>query len=914
MSMTTGVLNAQTAKLISLDQIDVPYKKFVLENGLTLIVHEDHKAPIAAVNVWYHVGSKNENPGKSGFAHLFEHLMFNGSENYNKDYFQALEAIGGTDLNGTTNNDRTNYFQNVPINALDQVLWLESDRMGHLLKAIDQAKLDEQRGVVQNEKRQNENQPYGRQFDLLTKAMFPAGHPYSWTVIGEMEDLNAATVDDVHTWFKTYYGAANATIVVAGDVQTEEILNKVKYYFGDIPSGPALSRWEANVPRRTSETRSYYEDRVPESRIVIAWNTPQLETKEDVYFDIMSSVLSDGKNSRLYKKLVYDDQLASSVAAFQWSKEIAGNFIVQVQVKPGKNLEEVEKITRSILDDFIKNGPTQEELDRIKASYMAGFLKGLERIGGFGGKSDLLASSMVFGNHPEAYKRYLKTYNEATIQDIKTAAQSWLTSGSHTLICNPMPEYKTAKSGADRSRLPDLGAPVLSQFPDIENSTLSNGLKVKLIRRGGIPTMNMNLMFNAGFSSDILGKPGCARIAMDMMDEGTTTRNALQIDKELQALGADLSAYSDLDFSYVSLNALDRTLDGSLDLMVDVLLNPSFPASDFERIKSQTLVGIQREKSQPNSMAMRVLPKFLYGEGHPYSLPFTGSGFEETVQKITLDDIRKFHSDWIRPNNATICVVGDISMKDLTTKLEQKLGRWTKGNVPVKPSLAIKPGSNKGTLYIMDRPESLQSIIMAGYLTDGYGKIDEVAGEAALNVFGMDFTSRINMNLREDKHWSYGVRCRHLGTAADRPLITVAPVQSDKTKESFEEIVKEYKSYVNEKPITQEEFTKNKNNTVMSLPGIWETNRSVLGSLMEIERYKLKDDYYKKYPDMVNSMTIDDVRKTAKSLIQADKLTWFVVGDQAKTLEGLKSLPFVQEIILVDPDGKPKQTIKSVKP
>ena len=423
------------------EDIDIPYETYVLPNGLRLIVHEDHKAPIAAVNVWYHVGSKDEKPGKSGFAHLFEHLMFNGSENYNDDYFQVLERIGGTDLNGTTNNDRTNYFQNVPTAALDQVLWLESDRMGHLLGVINQERLDEQRGVVQNEKRQGENQPYGRQYDLIIKTMFPKGHPYSWTVIGEMEDLNAASLEDVQQWFKTYYGPDNAVIAIAGDVDSEKIYQKVLHYFGDIPAGPTLSRHKVSIPIRTTETRQVYQDRVPETRIVQVWNTPEFGNKEDANFDLIASILSTGKNSRLYKKLVYEDQTASTVSAFQWSKEIVGNFVIQVNVKPGQSSENVENSMIDLLDKFLKEGPTEDELKRAKANYISNFIKGTERIGGFGGKSDILASGTIYFDDANYYKTHLNHVSEATIEDLKETAKKWLTKGKHTLICTPFPEY-----------------------------------------------------------------------------------------------------------------------------------------------------------------------------------------------------------------------------------------------------------------------------------------------------------------------------------------------------------------------------------------------------------------------------------------------------------------------------------------
>jgi len=465
------------------DQVNIEYKRYVLPNGLKLLVHEDHKAPIVAVNMWYHVGSKNEKLGKSGFAHLFEHLMFNGSENFDDDYFQAIERIGGTDVNGTTNSDRTNYFQNVPVAALDQVLFLESDRMGHLLGVIDQEVLDEQRGVVQNEKRQGENQPYGQEYNLLTKAMYPKGHPYSWTVIGEMEDLNAASVEDVHEWFKAYYGAANAVISIAGDVNPEEVYQKVLKYFGDIASGPTISRQEENIPILNKDTYTVYEDRVPEAKVLFAWNTPKFGDKEDLHFDLISAILSEGKNSRLFKKLVYNDKTASKVSAYQYSREISSNFIIEANVVPNGDVDNIKNVLLKELNDFIQNGPTENELKRVKAAYFSKFLKGLERIGGFGGKSDLLASNETLHGDASYYKTKLNFIQNATINDLQTTAQKWLTKGKHTLICLPFPDYSTTKSVVDRSKLPPLGTPKKSKFPELERAKLSNGLNIVLAKK-----------------------------------------------------------------------------------------------------------------------------------------------------------------------------------------------------------------------------------------------------------------------------------------------------------------------------------------------------------------------------------------------------------------------------------------------
>ena len=898
----TGIAQSN---LVNLNNVDIPYQKYVLDNGLTLVVHEDHKAPIVCVNIWYHVGSKNEKPGKSGFAHLFEHLMFNGSEHFNMDYFKALESIGASDLNGTTNTDRTNYFQNVPLSAFDQVLWLESDRMGHLLGAIDQARLDEQRGVVQNEKRQGENQPYGREWEMATKASYPVGHPYSWTVIGSMDDLNAASLDDVKEWFRTYYGPANATLVIAGDVKAADVLEKVKKYFGNIPAGPTLARHTVNIAKREEDTRQSYQDRVTEPRVSMMWNVPQWGTPESAYLSLASSMLTNGKSSRLYKKLVYEDQTASYAFSFVDKQEISGNFYIGLGVKPTADYAQVEATANEVLQEFLEKGVTEQELQRVKAEYFADFIKGMERIGGFGGKSDVLAEAAVYGGSPEYYKKYLQWIASATPADIQKTCREWLGAGKHTIVCTPFPNYQISGTEADRTKLPVLTAQPPSSFPDIQKATLKNGLKIVLAQRKGVPTIAADLMFDAGYASDQFAKTGTANLALNLMDEGTQSMNTLQISDKLQTLGTSINTFCDLDASYVRMNGLMASLDESLDLFADVVLNPAFPAHEFTRLQKEQINDIKRESTDPFSMALRVFPKFLYGEGHAYSQPFTGSGYESTVSKITREDILKFYTTWIKPNNATLVVVGDIEMKDLVSRIEKRFGQWKQGDVP-KKNLTTVSGKPTNKLYLMDRPESEQSVIIAGYLVEPYGKVSEIAREAFVNVFGGDFTSRINMNLREDKHWSYGAGTFVQGAKGQRPFIAYAPVQTDKSKESMQELGKEFKAIVGDKPVTQEEFERNKSNTLMGLPGQWETNGAVRSSLTSMSKYGLPDDYYKTYEGKVRNLTLDDVRKVGKQLVDPAKLNWFAVGDKEKILESLKELGF-DEIILIDADGNPLQ-------
>jgi zinc protease len=883
------------------EDIDIPYKKFVLPNGLRLIVHEDHKAPIVAVNVWYHVGSKNEPKGKTGFAHLFEHLMFNGSENYNDDYFQALERIGATDLNGTTSHDRTNYFQNVPTAGLDQVLFLESDRMGHLLGAIDIDKLNEQRGVVQNEKREGENQPYGLQYELTVKNTYPEGHPYSWTVIGSMEDLDAASLEDVHEWFKTYYGPNNAVIVIAGNVDPDEVHQKVKKYFGHIPPGPTLAKAQVSVAKRTENTRYTYEDRVPEARILQVWNVPEWGNKESIYLSLAADVLSNGKSSRLYKKLQYEDQIVSSVYAYVHQKEIGSNFNIMANVKPGESLEEVEEKLNILLNDFLQGGPTIEELDRAKSRIFAGFIKGLERIGGFGGKSDILAENAVYGNDPEFYKKRLEIIRNATPQDVLQAAKKWLSDGKFTLVCTPFPTYAAVGENIDRSKLPDLGDPVASSFPDIQTATLKNGLKVMLAQRKDVPTVILNMVIDAGYATDKFSKPGTASIAMNMMDEGTKNMDALEINEKLQVLGASLSTYSDLDASYIAMSTLKPTLDLSLDLYTEVILNPSFPEKEFERLKNEQINNIKREKASPFQMALRVFPKFLYGQDHAYSLPLSGSGYEESVAAISLADIRSFYSTWIKPNSATLIVVGDITMNELTQKLEKNFRGWKQGKVPTKDIATVTSGKGN-TLYFLDKPGSQQSVVIGGYLVEPYGSVSEIAFEALNNVLGGVFTSRINMNLREDKHWSYGAQSVILHAKGQRTYLVYASVQADKTRESVSEIQNEFKMIIGEKPVMEEEFVKNKENSVLRLPGRWETNSAVGSSLNGLVKYNLASDYWKTYDQRVRNLTLKEVRDLSKKIIDPDKLVWFIVGDKEKVLPDLAKAGFSQ-IVMIDPDG-----------
>ncbi|MDZ7371333.1 MAG: insulinase family protein [candidate division KSB1 bacterium] len=889
------------AAILPAADIDIPYTKYVLDNGLTLLVHEDHKAPIVAVNIWYHVGSKNEKPGKTGFAHLFEHLMFNGSENFDDDYFQAMERIGATDLNGTTSEDRTNYFQNVPTSALDIALWMESDRMGHLLGAVTQAKLDEQRGVVQNEKRQYENEPYAIAEELITTACFPKGHPYSWTVIGSMEDLDAASLEDVHQWFKTYYGPNNAVLVIAGDITPEVAYEKVKRYFGDIPPGPPIAKHQTWIAKRSGTHRQTTQDRVPQARLYRVWNIPEWGSLEGTYLDLVSDVLASGKNSRLYKRLVYEDQIATDVSAYVDLREIAGLFTIVATAKPGVELSVVEKAVDEELQKFLKTGPTEKELKRIKTQYRASFIRGIERIGGFGGKSDILASNMVFAGSPDFYKVTLDRVQKATAADLKAAAVKWLSDGDYVLTILPYPQLSAAaKSDVDRSKLPEAGEPPQASFPPLQRAELANGLKVVLVERHTIPVVNFQLLVDAGYAADPADLPGVARLTMDMLDEGTRSRTSLQINEELQMLGASLGTGSSLDVCSVSLNALKENLLPSLSLFADVILNPVFPEGEFARLQKETLARIQREKVTPVQMALRVFPGLLYGRDHSYGKPLTGSGTEASVSRMTRKTMVDFHQTWFKPNNATLIVVGDVTMAEVKPMLENLFKSWKPGEVPKKK---IDPVQDKpSAVYIVDRPGSLQSVIFAGHLTLPRANELEEAVELMNNILGGDFTSRINMNLRENKHWTYGARSLVIAAKGQRMYVSYSPVQADKTAEAMVEIKKELEGIAGDRPPTEEEFLKTQSNVLLGLPGSWETISSIAGSAAEIVQYNLPDDYFQKYPVKLRAMTVEDVRRAAKAAVKPQALIWVIVGDRNKIEEPIKALGF-GEIRAVDADG-----------
>ena len=859
---------------------DIEYDTFTLSNGLTVVVHEDRKVPMVAVNVWYHVGSKNEKVGKTGFAHLFEHLMFNGTENYNAEYFEPFEKIGATDQNGTTNNDRTNYFQNVPTNALDLALWMESERMGHILNVIDQEKLDEQRGVVQNEKRQGENQPYGQVFNAIGKAAFPEGHPYSWSVIGSMADLNAATLDDVKEWFETYYGPTNAVIALAGDIDLETAKIKVQEYFGDIQPGPPLTKPKKWIAKRTEQTREVMEDNVPQTRIYKVWNVPEDGTAEAQALDLASSTLAGSKNSPLYQELVYKTGLATGVSAFYYGREIAGLFIISATVAPEQDVKEVESVIDATLEKYLKTGPNSKLLKNTKTSTIAGLTNGLQRIGGFGGKSDILATYQTLYGDAGAFRKILEMYLDTSANEVKAASNKWLSSGDYVLTIVPAAKTSVVESTIDRSKgIPYPTEKLSYSFPKIQSAVLNNGSKLVLAERNDLPLVQLEIVFNNGYAVESEDELGLVNFTMSMVDEGTKKYNSLEFAEMQESLGSGIGFGSSIDTTYASMSSLKVNLEKTLDLFKEGLLNPIFPQVELDKVKKRWLAGIDQELNSPASMANREIRTLVYGSGHPYAKA-SSSGTKNTVETFTREDLQAMYAKITNPNDATFIVTGDISLADATNLLNKKFSNWKSSNKStIKVNLFDVEDQTSPRVFLIDKPGAIQSYILAAQLLPPTNSNDDILIDYMNYAIAGSFTSRLNMNLREDKSWSYGVRTSTGYSQGQRLMRMTAPVQTDKTAPAILEILREYDEYINSSPINSDELSKIKNARTLRLPGQYETLSALLGGIEDIVKYNRDYDYLDTIADKRNSIKLEDVQSATSKYLDTNKWTWVIVGD-----------------------------------
>jgi len=929
--LTAGLGGAASAA--APDTIDIPFTKFTLPNGLNVIVSEDHKAPVVAVSIWYHIGSADEPAGKTGFAHLFEHLMFQGSENHKDEFFRPFELVGATDLNGTTWFDRTNYFETVPTTALDMALWMESDRMGHLLGAIGQKELDEQRGVVQNEKRQGENQPYGRVDERMAANAFPANHPYHHDTIGSMKDLDAASLGDVKAWFAANYGAANVTVALVGDITPEVAKQKMQEYFGDIPAGPPVMRQQPWTAPRTESTRDTMTDHVAQTRIYREWNAPWLGDADGQNLELAAAVLGGGKTSRLYERLVYKDKLVDDVSIEVQSFALASMVQLQADVKKGVDPKRVEAAIAEEWARFLKDGPTQDELDRVKTSTRASFIRHLERVNG---KASILAEGQVYRGDPGAYKTDLSRLEAATPATVLAAAKQWLSKGDYTLTVTPSPEgadediademEKTGRAAIDGRPAPvappkaeytvtkstvarDKGAPGVDAFPDLtfpklERGKLKNGIEVVLAQRHAIPVVQMQLLFDAGYASDQGKGPGTSAFTMAMLDEGTSTLDSLEIARREERLGAEISAGSGLDTSSVSLSALTSQLAPSLALYADIVRNPAFHDDDIARVRGQWIARIAQEKTQPRGIALRTLPPLLYGDGHAYAIPFTGSGNETAINALTAANLRAYVAERIRPDNAKLLIAGDTTLDAIIPELDKVFGDWKAPDAPLgKKNIATVKPPAKPRVYLVDKPGAQQSLILAGVVAPSTKAKNNLEIQTMNGAFGGTFTSRLNMNLREDKHWAYGAFSFLTNAVGQRPFLLYAPVQTDKTADSAAELLRESKDVIGPKPLTHEEVEKVKLGDVRSMPGEYQTTGALLGALTGIVVYDRPDDYVQTLKPRIEAQTDPEVQAAAKEIIKPEALTWVIVGDLKKIEKGVRALN-LGEVKVLDAEGK----------
>lgn len=908
--------SAQTATANEIvKRVDIPYQSFTLDNGLRVLVHEDRKAPIVAVSIWYGVGSKNEPKGKTGFAHLFEHLMFNGSENAPDDFFSYTEGLGATDQNGTTWFDRTNYFQNVPTGALDRMLFLEADRMGHLLGGVTQANLDNQRSVVQNEKRQGDNQPYGLvEYEQLA-SLLPADHPYAHSTIGSMADLDSASLEDVKNWFRTNYAPNNAVLVLAGDINLATAKKLVQKNFGSFARGPVVAPVPTSVPTLPAPVAKVMKDKVAQTRIYRAWTVPGSLDKESVAINAAASILAGLSSSRLDNALVRQEKLVSSVSLESQNHTQLGFVDIHADVLPGGDPDTVAKRLDEIIADFIKNGPTADELERVKMSSASGTIRGLEEIGGFGGKATAIAQGALYANDPAFYKKQLQELARLTPSDVKAAAQKWLRRPALLLTVEPgeRPAYEEASKpavAAAKPAAPKVAAPkpLLAMppvtktpdlvFPKIETAQLSNGVEVRFARRSAVPTVNVSLQFDAGYSADQPGKAGLMSLMTQLVQEGTTKLNSTQIAEAKERLGAQIGVGSSRDRTFYMANALTTELTPTLDLLEDIVKNPAFDAGEIERLRGQRVAQIQSELTNPGALATRALRPAMFGKDHAYALPPTGTVAD--VQSITRDNLVKAYQSWIRPEKLQIFVTGDTTLAQIQPELERRFGQWKAASQAAEVKRVGAPLPQVGTIFFVDRPGSPQSIILAGQILETTIKGENEPLKIAADVLGGGSVGRLFMDLREDKGWSYGAYAFPQFDEHSVSLVAQAPVQADKTGPALQALRQNVQDLITTKSVTELEFRRGIDSRINSLPGSMETSAAVLGQMIDDAKAGHPTNYAATLPAKYRAMTINDVNGMARRLVDPAKFVWVVVGDGASVLPQLKSLGMPIEQVKFD--------------
>ncbi|HET6648269.1 MAG TPA: pitrilysin family protein [Pyrinomonadaceae bacterium] len=884
----------------------IQFEEYTLPNGLRVILHVDRKLPVVHVNQWFNVGSKNERAGRSGFAHLFEHMMFQGSKNAEKEYFSYVEAAGANlfegGVNGTTNQDRTNYFATVPSGNLENLLWLESDRLLTLPDALTKAKLDNQRDVVKNERRQGlENQPYGRAFKLLLETLYPARHPYATDVIGSHEDLTAASVEDVKDFFKTYYTPNNLSLVIAGDFDPAEAKRLVEKYFGTIPPGPALERPAKGVPELDGEKVVEVSDRVPQERTYFAWHTPAFFDPGDAELDLASTILTDGLSARLNKTLVYDKQVASDVTSFQWSRQLAGNFIIWATARPGSSLTEVERLVTDEIARLAKEGPTATELNRARTKWEFGFITGLERIGGFGGKADRLNQYSTFLGEPNRFEQDFARYRNATVESVKNVVAQQLNTRNRVLVrFRPEKSGREAQIALDRSKMPALGGDKPFNAPEVKNGKLENGMEVFVVERNDLPKVAVTLATKAGGVRDPAGKEGLADLTVQTIKRGTKTRQALEIEDALGDLGTGLGGSTGYESARINMEVLKRNLSPALTIFADVVRNPSFVVAEVDREKKQRLDLLSQQSQDPNAVAARVGQMVAFGPDHPYGRPV--SGLSSTVQGITREDLARFHESNWKPGSSAIVFAGDITLAEAMELAKQTFGSWAVGAATVVSIPAPRPWG-PGKVFLVDRQDSAQTVVRQMLPAPPRKTNDYYALNLADAVWGGGFGTRLNLNLREDKGYSYGVFSFPSLYSSAGIWVASGGVQTNKTKESVVEFVNELKSLAGAKPITEQELMTAKHARIRGYAQQFEAIGRIADQVAGLWSAGLPMTELQREPSELERATLNAVNAVAQKYSAPGGVTLLLVGDLAKIEAGIRELN-IGEIIVLDNEGK----------
>jgi zinc protease len=882
------------------------HQTFTLKNGLKVILSEDKRLPMVAVNLWYHVGPANEIPGRTGFAHLFEHMMFQGSKHVAADtHFKLLEAAGASDINGTTDFDRTNYFETVPSNELELALWIESDRMGYLLDVLDEKALANQRDVVRNERRQSlENQPYGVAEEALYQALYPAGHPYHGVVIGSHADLAASELNDVQQFFKEYYTPNNASLAIVGDFDPAAARRLVEKYFGTLKRGPEVPKITAQTPPITSEKRLAVTDTVQLPRVYVAWLTPAIFKPGDAEADLAADILGGGKSSRLYKTLVYDKQIAQSVQATQESLILGSKFTIGATARPGHTAQELEDVINAEVSRLMQEAPTSAEVERAQNTLESRIVLGLETLGGFGGKADRLNSYEHYLQTPDYLARDLQRYRDATPQSIKTFAETYLgrnkrvvlhaTPGDKKFPGDPAASKSDKAAGAAqsvnadeawRATKPKAGPLKAAQFTTPQQFALPNGLTVIFSERRELPVVSATLVFGSGSGTNPPDQPGLANFAVAMLDEGTTTKNALQIADEAARLGATLTTSSSMDSSQVAMTSLSRQFPSALALMSDVVLHPTFPQDEVERQRASRLANLVSQKSNPAQVAQRVMAAAVFGPNHPYG--YQEIGTEASNKVLTRDAMTGFWKQHLVPGNAALVVVGAVSRPELEKLASQAFSGWT-GKAPSRPSMPA-PRQTDGKLVVVDTPGAAQTQLRIAGVGARRTTPDFEAAEVMNMVLGGLFTSRINLNLREDKGYSYGAFSTFAFRKEPGPFYVSTGVRTDATAPSVSEILAEIRK-MRDVQVTVDELSLGRDSLVRSMPGRFETSAQAAGTLSSLYVYQLGLDYYAQYVERLLGVDAASVQTAARKYLLPDRFVVVAVGDRQKIEADLKKL------------------------